>query len=88
MLVPQNPMSHIEELQRDTFHIFPGTVNARQGAGLVHTSGILQDILVTGRAHFENELAEEATWNHIVIHATCSLLLTLRWDLHLPLEIS
>ena len=28
----------------------------------MHTSGIFQDILVMGREHFENELAEEATW--------------------------
>ena len=33
-----------------------------EGAGLVHISGITQDILVAGRAHFENDLAEEATW--------------------------
>ena len=28
----------------------------------MHTSGISQDIQVVGREHFENELAEEATW--------------------------
>ena len=28
----------------------------------MHTSGISQDIPVFGWAHFENELAEEATW--------------------------
>ena len=28
----------------------------------MHTSGISQHILVTGRAHFENELVKEATW--------------------------
>ena len=28
----------------------------------MHTPGILQDIPVTGRDHFENELAEEAIW--------------------------
>ena len=62
-------------------------VNARQGAELAHTSGISQDIPVIGRAHFENQLAEEATWAsqshpcHVHI-----LLLTLWRDLHLPLE--
>ena len=40
----------------------PGTVNARRGAALAHTSGISQDIPVTGRSNFENELAKEATW--------------------------
>ena len=43
MPVPQNPTSCTEELQRE---------------GLVHTSGISQDIPLTGRAHFENELTE------------------------------
>ena len=28
----------------------------------MHTSGILQDIPVTSRANFENELTEEVTW--------------------------
>ena len=61
MAIPQNPASHIE-LQREALNILPGVVNARCGAGLAHTSGISQDIPVAGRAHFENELAEEATW--------------------------
>ena len=60
--IPQNPTSCIEELQIEAFNILPGMVNARLDAGLVHTSGIFQDIPVTGRAHFENKLAEEATW--------------------------
>ena len=62
MPVPQNSTSCIEELQREAFNILPGMVNARQCPGLVHTSDILQDIPLTGRAHFENELAEKATW--------------------------
>ena len=62
MLVPQNHTSHIKELQREAFNIFPSMVNARRGAGLVYTSGISQYIPVPGRAHFENELADEATW--------------------------
>ena len=37
-------------------------VNVWWGAGLVHTFGLSQGILVAGRAHFEDELAEEATW--------------------------
>ena len=57
------PRSRIEELQREAFDILPGTVNARRGAAVAHASGISQDILVIGRSQFENELAEEATWN-------------------------
>ena len=33
-----------------------------KGYELAHTSGISQDIPITGRADFEIELAEEATW--------------------------
>ena len=62
MPIPQNPTSCIEELQREAFNILPGLVNARWGVGLIYTSGISQDIPVTSRAHFVNELAEEATW--------------------------
>ena len=32
------------------------------GAALAHASGIFQDIPVTGRSNFENDLAKEATW--------------------------
>ena len=62
MPVPQNPTSCIKELQREAFHVLPGTVNAGKGACLMHISGIFQDILVAGWAHFENELEEEAIW--------------------------
>ena len=62
MPIPQHPTSHLEELHREAYNILPGMVNARQGAGLVHTSGLLQGILVICRAHFEDELAKEATW--------------------------
>ena len=55
------PASRIEELQREAFNILPVTVNARRGAAIAHASAISQDILVTGRSNFENELAEEAT---------------------------
>ena len=57
------PMNRIKELQREAFDILPGTVNARRGAAAAHASVISQDILVIGRSQFENELAEEATWN-------------------------
>ena len=57
------PMSRIKELQREAFDILPGMVNARRGAAAAHASVISQDILVIGRSQFENELAEEATWN-------------------------
>ena len=60
---PVPPMNRIEELQREAFDILPGTVNARRGAAVAHASGISQDIPVTGRSHFKNKLAEEATWN-------------------------
>ena len=60
---PVPPVSRIEELQREAFNILPGTVNAKRGAATAHASGILQDILVISRSQFEDELAEEATWN-------------------------
>ena len=60
--IPVTPMNRIEELQREAFNILPGTLNARRGAALAHASGISQDIPVTGRSNFENELAKEATW--------------------------
>ena len=61
--IPVPPLNRIEELQREAFDILPGTVNARRGAAVAPASGISQDILVTGRSNFENELAEEPTWN-------------------------
>ena len=66
--IPVPPMNRIEELQREAFHILPGTVNARKGAAVAHASAISQDIRVTGRSNFENELAKEVTWtshNHL-----------------------
>ena len=59
---PVPPMDRIEELQKEAFNVLPGTINARRGAAVAHASAISQDILVTGRSNFENELAEEATW--------------------------
>ena len=61
--VPVPPVNRIKELQREAFDILPGTVNAKRGAATAHASGILQDIPVIGRSQFEDELAEEATWN-------------------------
>ena len=61
--IPVPPMNRIKELQREAFDILPCTVNARRGAAVAHASGIFQDIPVAGRSNFENELAEEATWN-------------------------
>ena len=37
-------------------------MNIRHGTGIQHLSGISQNIPVAGRLHFEDELAEEATW--------------------------
>ena len=50
----------------------------------MHTSGISQDILVTGSAHFENELGEESTW--ALHNQPCHVHLALdpQGDLHPP----
>ena len=62
----QPPTSRLSELQQKAFQYLPGTVNVRHGTGIQHLSGISQNIPVAGRQHFEDELAEEATWgsNH------------------------
>ena len=62
----QPPTSRLSELQQEAFQYLPGTVNARCGTGIQHLLGISQNIPVAGREHFEDELAEEATWgsNH------------------------
>ena len=62
----QPPTSRLSELQQGAFQYLPGTVNARCGTGIKHLLGISQNIPVAGREHFEDELAEEATWgsNH------------------------
>ena len=57
------PVNRLQELQREAFNILPGTVNAKRGAATAHASEISQDIPVIGRSQFEDELAEEATWN-------------------------
>ena len=61
--VPVPPVNRLTELQRQAFDILPGTVNVKRGSATVHASGISQDIPVIGRSQFEDELAEEATWN-------------------------
>ena len=82
----KNSTAHIEELQREAFNILPGMVNARWDAALAHASGILQDIPVTSRSHFENELEEEATWaSHSHPHHV-HFASDPRGDLHLPPE--
>ena len=84
--VPVPPVNRLTELQREAFNILPGTMNAKRGAATAHASGISQDIPVIGRSQFEDELAEEATWNaHQHLHSMCTLLPTLRGDLHLLL---
>ena len=54
--------SWLNELQRKAFDILPGTVNARHRTGIKHLSSLSQNIPVAGKAYFEDELAEEATW--------------------------
>ena len=62
----QPPTSRLSELQQEAFQYLPSTVNVRHRTGIQHLSGISQNIPVAGRQHFEDELAEEATWgsNH------------------------
>ena len=84
--IPVPPTNRIEELQRETFSILPGTVHARRDAALVHASGISQDILVAGRSNFENELPRKPHGLCIIICDMCTLSPILRGDLHLPQE--
>ena len=58
----QPPTSQLNELQREAFRILPGIVNVRCRTGIEHLSGLSQNIPVAGKAYFEDELAEEATW--------------------------
>ena len=87
--MPEMPVSSttcIEELQREAFNILPGMVNARQGAALAHVSGISQNIPVTGRPHFENELAKKATWASYSHPHHVHFASQPEGDLHLPQE--
>ena len=58
----QPPTSQLNELQREAFEILPGTVNVRCRTSIEHLSGLSQNIPVAGKAYFEDELSEEATW--------------------------
>ena len=55
----------------------------------MHTSGLSQGILVGGRAYFEYELAEEATWaSHNYLHHV-HFAADLQGGIHIyPIEIS
>ena len=59
----QPSTSWLNELQQEAFEILPGMVNVRHGTGIDHLSGLSQNIPVAGREYFEDELAEEATWD-------------------------
>ena len=68
MPLPWHPTSHLKELQKETFNVLPGTVNARWDTGVAHTSRMSQCIPVTSSAFFEDELADKVTWasqNHL-----------------------
>ena len=58
----QPTTSQLNELQREAFDILLGTVNVRCRISIKHLSGLSQNIPVAGKAYFEDELAEEATW--------------------------
>ena len=62
----QPPTSRLSELQQEAFQYLPGTVNVRCRTRIQHLPSISQNIPVAGRQHFEDELAEGATWgsNH------------------------
>ena len=64
----QPTTSWLNELQREAFDILLGTVNARCRSGIEHLSSLSQNIPVAGKAYFEDELVEEATWGS---HHTC-----------------
>ena len=59
----QSTTSWLNELQREAFDLLLGIINARHLTGIEHLSGLSQNILVTGKAYFEDELAGEATWS-------------------------
>ena len=68
---PQPPTSKLNELKREAFEILPSTVNVRCGTGIDHLSSWSQNIPVAGKAYFEDELAEEATWGSHHPHHVC-----------------
>ena len=67
----QPPTSRLSELQQEAFQYLPSTVNIRCRTGIQHLLGISQNIPVAGREHFEDELAEEATWGSNHPHHVC-----------------
>ena len=65
----QQPTSQLNELQGEAFKILPGTVNVRCRTSIKHLSSLSQNILVAGKAYFEDELVKEATWgSHHACH--------------------
>ena len=62
MLRVQPPTSQLDELQKEAFNILPGTVNARCGTGIEYLSSLSQNTPAAGKAYFEDESAEGATW--------------------------
>ena len=67
----QLPTSQLNELQREAFEILPGMVNVRCRTSIKHLSSLSQNIPVAGKAYFEDELAEEATWGSHHPHHVC-----------------
>ena len=59
----QPPTSRLSEMQEEDFQYLPGSVNARCRTDIQHLLSISQNIPVAGRQHFEEELAEEATYS-------------------------
>ena len=62
----QPPTSWLNELQWEAFEILPGMVKVRHGTGIDHLSSLSLNIPVAGKLYFEDELAEDATWAHII----------------------
>ena len=58
----QPSTSWLDELQKEAFNILTGTVNARHGTSIKYLCSLSHNILVAGKAFFEDELTEEATW--------------------------
>ena len=67
----QPTTSQLDALQREAFNILPGTINARSGTGIKHLSSLSKNIPAAGKAYFEDELAEEATWGSQHSHHLC-----------------
>ena len=63
--------SQLNELQKEAFIIFPGTVNAKCCTDIKLLSGLSQNIPIMEKAFFEDGLAEEATWDSHHPHHAC-----------------